>query len=747
VPESSDHLRATLAGCYEVARELGRGGMAVVYLARDLRHERDVAVKVLRAELAAAMGADRFLREIKLTAKLNHPHILPLLDSGESDGFLYYVMPYVAGESLRGRLERETQLPVEEALRITQQVAAALEFAHRQGVIHRDIKPENILLHEGVAMVADFGIALAVSAAGGTRLTETGISVGTPEYMSPEQALGEGEPDARSDIYSLGCVLYEMLVGEPPYTGPTAMAVLAKRLSDPVPRARRLRGAIPEAVDAALVRALAKERVDRFGSAGEFAAALVAEAGAGVEAVKSIVVLPFENLSPDPDNAFFADGLTEELIADLSKVRALRVISRTSAMAFKGTSKKVPEIAEELNVRYVLEGSVRRAANSVRITAQLIDAATDAHLWAEKYSGSLDAVFAMQERVSRDIVGALELELTGDEDRQIAKRPIANVEAYDCYLRARARVWLGTEDLQEAARHLEAGLRIIGDNALLYAALGYVYVLYVLRWARQEDALDQAEQHAGKALDLDPGTALACTVLGAVEHFRGNCREGLVWFKRSVTLDPTDPDTHHWLGWTHLITGRTSEAFAHAKRVSELDPLSPVAGFPAVVHFFAGQFNAAVEFLEERGSRLALDDPMYRWYASFFLVYAKRPEEALDVLEPVERTTASDAFSQCARFLRRVLRGERDRILELLTDTFLAAVRRDPVIPCWVAAIYAMLDDYEQAIDWLEHAVSRGFINYPYISEYDPFLAKLRGEPRFQQLMVRVKREWENFED
>ncbi|MGD2153614.1 MAG: serine/threonine-protein kinase, partial [Gemmatimonadales bacterium] len=214
--EHSDRLRSALADRYALQDELGSGGMAVVYLAGDLRHDRQVAVKVLRPELAAAMGADRFLREIKLTAKLNHPHILPLLDSGEADGFLYYVMPYVAGESVRGRLERETQLPVDEALRITRQVASALEFAHRQDVIHRDIKPENVLLHEGEAMVADFGIALAVSAAGGERLTETGVSVGTAEYMSPEQALGEGEPDARSDIYSLGCVLYEMLVGEPP---------------------------------------------------------------------------------------------------------------------------------------------------------------------------------------------------------------------------------------------------------------------------------------------------------------------------------------------------------------------------------------------------------------------------------------------------------------------------------------------------------------------------------------------------
>src|SRR2546427_533573 len=240
-----ERLDAALAGRYAIERELGSGGMATVYVAEDLKYHRTVAVKVLRPELASVLGPDRFLREVEIAAKLNHPHILALYDSGEADGLLFYVMPYVKGESLRHKLERERQLPIDEALRITRQVASALGHAHDQGVIHRDVKPENILLYEGEAMVADFGIALAVSAAVGERLTETGLVVGTPEYMSPEQALGERELHARSDVYSLGCVLYEMLAGEPPYTGPTAQAVIAKRLADPVPAVRRLRDAVP----------------------------------------------------------------------------------------------------------------------------------------------------------------------------------------------------------------------------------------------------------------------------------------------------------------------------------------------------------------------------------------------------------------------------------------------------------------------------------------------------------------------
>ena len=243
-----ERLNAALAGRYAIERELGSGGMATVYLADDLKYHRRVAVKVLRPELASVLGADRFLREVEIAASLNHPHILALYDSGEADGLLFYVMPYVKGESLRHKLEREQQLPIDDALRITRQVASALAHAHDQGVIHRDVKPENILLYESEAMVADFGIALAVSAAAGARLTETGLVVGTPEYMSPEQALGERELHARSDVYSLGCVLYEMLAGEPPFTGPTAQAVIAKRLADPVPAVRRLRDAVPTGV-------------------------------------------------------------------------------------------------------------------------------------------------------------------------------------------------------------------------------------------------------------------------------------------------------------------------------------------------------------------------------------------------------------------------------------------------------------------------------------------------------------------
>src|SRR5687768_794282 len=270
----TDRLKAALSDRYHIERELGAGGMATVYLARDLKHDREVALKVLRADLSAVIGTERFLSEVRITARLDHPHILTLIDSGEADGILYYVLPYVRGESLRAKLERERQLGVEEALSIAKQVASALDYAHERGVVHRDIKPENILLHEGEAVLADFGIALAVKEAGGNRLTETGLSLGTPQYMSPEQATGDRALDKRSDIYSLGAVFYEMLAGEPPVTGATAQAMIAKLLTERPVKLRVVRPTISMEMERATEKALSKVPADRFNSAGEFARAL-----------------------------------------------------------------------------------------------------------------------------------------------------------------------------------------------------------------------------------------------------------------------------------------------------------------------------------------------------------------------------------------------------------------------------------------------------------------------------------------
>jgi len=395
VPDQPTRLMAALEGRYSIERELGRGGMATVYLAADLRHDRQVALKVLHPELAAGLGPERFLREIKVAARLNHPHILSLFDSGEAGGFLYYVMPYVDGESLRARLDRERRLTVPETIEIARAVASALAYSHERGVVHRDIKPDNIMLHQGEAMVTDFGIAKAFAAGGQETLTSTGLRVGTPAYMSPEQASGDIDLDGRSDIYSLGCVLYEMLAGERPFRGPSAQAILFKQVTEAPRSLRSVRTDVPEAVEAVVIRTLAKAAANRYATAAELVQALddrreftpssaTTRVTASAPAMNSIAVLPFLNISADPENEYFADGMAEEIINALTKLEGMRVTARSSAFIFKGKQQEVGEIGRRLNVANVLEGSVRRSGNRIRVTAQLVSVAGGHHLWSER---------------------------------------------------------------------------------------------------------------------------------------------------------------------------------------------------------------------------------------------------------------------------------------------------------------------------------------------------------------------------
>ncbi|MGH7503915.1 MAG: protein kinase domain-containing protein [Longimicrobiales bacterium] len=395
---------------YAVERELGRGGMAIVYLAQDRKYDRPVALKVLRPDLAVDLGAERFLREVRVTARLSHPHILPLFDSGESDGLLYYVTPFVNGPGLREEMKRRGQFPIADAVRITKQVAQALGFAHQAGIIHRDIKPENILLHDGEAMVADFGIALA--SGDNQRLTRSGLIMGTPAYMSFEQASGADHVDARTDIYSLACVFFEMLAGSPPFHGPTATAILAKLLTRPAPDLCEYRDRVPATLPAILHRALAKAPEHRFSNITEFLDALAsvdiaAEESATCQAVNSIAVLPFLNVSADPENEDLCNGVTEELIKALEHVPNLRVAARTSSFAFKDRQANIRHIGEELGVGAVVEGSVRRSANRLRITARLVNVANGFQLWSQHYDEEAEDVSTVRDELAADIAETL----------------------------------------------------------------------------------------------------------------------------------------------------------------------------------------------------------------------------------------------------------------------------------------------------------------------------------------------------
>src|SRR5690349_17877498 len=535
---------------YTILGELGHGGMATVYLADDLRHGRQVAVKVLRPELGAVLGPDRFIREIRVAAALNHPHILPLHDSGEAGGRLFYVMPHVRGGSLRQRLEAEHQLSVDEAVRLVRQVASALAHAHSHGLIHRDIKPENILLHEGEAMVTDFGIALA---AGNEqeRLTQTGLMVGTPEYMSPEQAAGERTLDARSDVYSLGCVLYELLAGVPPHMATSARSVIARRFSEPPPRIRRVRPAVPAAVDEAIAGALAVNPEERFPDMEAFAEALTGTAVAAPRSARlpSVAVLPFANMSPDPDNEFFADGITEDVIAQLSKIRSLRVIGRGSVMRFKQRDQSLREIGLTLDVGTLLEGSVRRAGRRVRIVAQLIDAETDQHRWAETYDRDLTDIFEIQTDVALQIAGALEAELTQEERARLRRQPTDDLQAYQLYLQAKHCLTRWTKQgMDQAIKYLDEAVARDPSFALAHATLAWVYLdsgIAVVGSMPSGEGFERARAAVARALALDSGLSLGHAVLGHLHYaYDYDWTSAEVELRRAIELDPNGGEAY-----------------------------------------------------------------------------------------------------------------------------------------------------------------------------------------------------------
>jgi len=700
-----ERLNAALAGRYAIERELGSGGMATVYVAEDLKYHRTVAVKVLRPELASVLGPDRFLREVEIAAKLNHPHILALYDSGEADGLLFYVMPYVKGESLRHKLERERELPIDEALRITGQVASALGYAHDQGVIHRDVKPENILLYEGEAMVADFGIALAVSAAAGERLTETGLVVGTPEYMSPEQALGERELHARSDVYSLGCVLYEMLAGEPPYTGPTAQAVIAKRLTDPVPAVRRLRDAVPAGVEQTLMRALARVPADRFASAGAFAEAL-ATPGVVPPRPRSVAVLPFLNLSADPENEYFADGITEDVIAQLSKIRALEVISRTSVMPFKKRQEGLRTIAAKLNVATLLEGSVRRAGDRVRIVAQLIDADTDQHLWAETYDRQLTDVFAIQTDVALQIAAALQAELSPGERTRINKEPTSDLQAYQLYLQGRHCLVKFTEPgLRQGIEYFQQAILRDPDYALAHAGVAMAFVELGGQGGgavTPAEAYERAKQAAAKALALDSGLGEACCMLAFLKFVCDFDWAGAeAEFKHALDLSPSSADTYDLYGRMLSALSRHDEAVAMVKRAQELDPLAHRTDVASML-VRAGRYDEAMQ-AATRAVEFDPDDPRGRSILGWAHLKKGNPAKGLEQLERAVSLAPSNTlfWAQLGQAYAVVGNVEQAQdVLRQLQDLS----RERYVSPYHLAYVYTGLGEQDAAIDLLEQA-------------------------------------------
>jgi serine/threonine protein kinase len=583
VTDSFASFITAIASRYRIERELGQGGMATVYLAHDVKHGRNVALKVLRDDVTHTVGADRFLREIQLAARLNHPNIIALFDSGEIDGVLFYVMPAVDGQSLRELLDVQIQLPVADAVRIVSEVASALEHAHCHGVVHRDIKPENILLHGGHALVADFGIGKALSDVDGAGFTQAGMNVGTPAYMSPEQAVGE-VVDGRSDLYSLGCVLYEMLVGEQPFTGPNVQAVIAKRFVQTPADVCALREGVPRPVGVAVQRAMARTPVDRYETAGALISALRevasgAHIGAAPPPERSIAVLAFEDLSGNPENEYFGDGIAEDIISALTRVDGLHVAARTSAFSFRKKQASLAEIGEKLHVQTVLQGSVRKSGNRLRITAQLISVADGYHLWSERYDRDLTDVFVVQDEIAAAIAAKLQVTLV-KPDAATERATTAEVASYELYARGRALTMQRGNGVAEAIECFERAIELDPLSARAYAGLAEALrILAQYGLVRAPEAIPRAKAALARALEINPELGEALGVLAVITLTSDlDPTRSMELFAKALAADPTLSEIRCLYGaWVLIVVrGDDERGVAELERAQRDDPLSSI---------------------------------------------------------------------------------------------------------------------------------------------------------------------------
>jgi non-specific serine/threonine protein kinase len=463
---------------------------------------------------------------------------------------------------------------------------------------------------------------------------------------------------------------------------------------------------------------------------------------------KSIIVLPFENMSPDPDQEYFSDGLTEEIITDLSHIHDLLVISRSSAMTFKGTKKKIGEIAREVNVRYVLEGSVRKAGNNLRITAQLIDALTDTHLWAEKYNGNLDDIFDIQEKVSRSIVDSLKLKLNPDEKGKIIYHPIPNAKAYEYYLKARQDIILASEEaLARAILNIQKAMDIVGENELLCFGMGYVYFGYENVGTKPDGFyLTKAEEFASKIFEMNPESYHGYLLLGLIQVKRGKFQEVVRQFKKALTIEQNDPDVLFWLSLIYLEVGKISAAVPLLDRLLLIDPFTPIYQFlPGWLFMMDGRMKMALEPCK-KGFNTNPGDIGVRYYYALILMFNNRIDEAISLIDVMIREVPDETYSRLGEITKYGVQKNRAKVLELLTQEMINFARRDEQISWIISGCLSLIGENQIAYDWLENSVRKGCTNYPFLNEYYPFLENIRGEEQFKKLMERVKYEWENFE-
>ena len=751
---------STLAGRYQVIEELGAGGMGEVYLALDTTLGRKVALKVLPREFSSDKDRlKRFQKEARAASALSHPDIAHIYEIGVERGLHFISMEYIEGRTLSAEIAAGP-METDKLLEIAIQIADALREAHAKGIIHRDLKPANVVLAvTGRPVILDFGLAkvmrpndLAQSAT--LSVTAPGALFGTVPYMSPEQVRGL-DVDERSDLFSFGVVLYEMATGRSAFAKPTTAETIEQILLHQPEAVARFNYSVPAELERILRKCLEKDRERRYQSAQEILIDLrrlqsdpQSPEAVAVEGSKpSIVVLPFEDLSPAKDNEYFSDGLTDEIITDLSQIEQLRVISRTSAMALKGKAGNVKTIARELNVKYVLQGSVRKAGNNLRITAQLVDATADTLLWANKLDGTLDQVFDIQEKVSRAVLHAFNVRLTPKQNEGLADRPIQDPRAYESYLRARYAMWSWTpEAFAVAERELQKSLELQGENELLYATLGWVHVMSVEAGQQNEEYLEKAEECARAVLRLSPESPYASSLQGFIEYKRGNIQAAVIHLKRANRLITNNPDILAALSYCYCLAGRQSIARPLIENLLLVDPLTPlnyaVRGF---LEYLEGYRDRAVDYYR-KALELGREMPVLYLFRTWTLAGDGQKDEAARVIGLLTAKFGGTLFARFGEIVNFAMQGNRDGLLAALTPEVQNAARQVEYFSRMLADCCALAGANAEAIYWLENDIRLGFFNYPFLVR-DPFLSGLKDNPQFDKILEQARLLWTNFQE
>ncbi|HEX6573384.1 MAG TPA: protein kinase [Gemmatimonadaceae bacterium] len=777
--EVTGKLPDVLGDRFVVEREIGHGGMATVFLAHDRKHARPVAIKVLRREVAASVGAERFLHEIATAARLQHPHIVPVHDSGEADGFVYYVMPYVAGQTLRERLEAESQLGLEEARHITREVAGALDYAHKNGIVHRDIKPENILLSNGHALVLDFGIARALTeSADGGRITNPGVTVGTPAYMSPEQATGAQEIDGRADVYALGCVAYEMLAGHPPFLGTTHREIIGRHSLDPVPSLRSSRPDIPAFVQVAIERSLAKSPADRFENPLQLSAAITSDdpvrsrsgstrhnwwvAAAGIAAAAvlaslffvkpssvphamtpanvapSIAVLAFRNIGSDSAGDVMGEGISEEIATTMATVSGLNVKSPRSSFSLNERKLSVQEIGAALNVRYLVDGSVQHDGNRLRVHVALLSAANDSTMWVHEYDREFGDVFEMQDEIARGIASELRLQFDPARAANVSTRSSSNAHAHELYLRG--RFFFQRRDsasLRKAAEYFNAAIAADSNYALAYAGLSDAYShSSVFGYAAPVKNMPLARQYADRALALDSTLAEAHSSRAFVATFyewdwNTSGRE----FAKALALDPSYASTHLWRAWYLLARDSANATIAEAQNALAVEPFVVLTNTRLIsLLYYTRRYDAA---LRQAQKTHELDSTFFQLGAERARVLAdlhRCPEALREISRVPPQTPAMLGGTRGYTYARC---GRRAEAINELKSLAAQAKSGKYTSHYALAVVQAALGNKDAALAELNSAVTeRSWCMF--LLEVEPAFDGLKGDPRFARLVRQV---------